>query len=311
VLAFVTSVRHPESCENYREVEALLQATLASVLAQTSDDYVVIIVGNQPPSFPLPDRAHVVTVDFPPSRTGIGPKTEEERARGRRDKGTKLGIGLTVARQFDPHHVMFFDTDDFVHRDLAAYAAARTGEPGWAVDTGYVYSRRRQSIRKQIGFDRLCGSSLIVATDAYRIPADLPVTASQDEVLAAYGDVLTQTMETHVRAREWFAQQGFALEPLPFPGAVYHVDTGQNHSEWRNDLRGVARPLDARLAAEFGIPRTQSRAKALWGAAGPVPIAQTVLRGARRLLPVRRNRPSPRSAADNRPTDSQAEPLSR
>lgn len=84
--AFVTSLRHPNNSADYDRVEVLLQDTLASITRQTCDDYVIIIVGNRKPSFDLP--------------------------------GTKVGVGLVAAREFDPEYVMQVYADDFVHRGL-------------------------------------------------------------------------------------------------------------------------------------------------------------------------------------------------
>ena len=69
MLAFITTLRHPHNSADYGHVEALLQDTLASLTQQTSDDYVVIIVGIRRPAFPLPERVVFVEVDFPPPST--------------------------------------------------------------------------------------------------------------------------------------------------------------------------------------------------------------------------------------------------
>jgi hypothetical protein len=76
VLAFVTSLRHPDNASDYGRVEELLRRTLRSIAQQTSDDYIVIVVGNRAPSFALPPRARFVYVDFPAAPE---PTRREER----------------------------------------------------------------------------------------------------------------------------------------------------------------------------------------------------------------------------------------
>src|SRR6516165_479123 len=75
MLAFITTLRHPQNAADYGRVEALLQDTLASLTQQSSDDYVVIIVGVRRPAFPLPERVVFVGVDFPPPSNFKGPRT--------------------------------------------------------------------------------------------------------------------------------------------------------------------------------------------------------------------------------------------
>src|SRR5690242_17396181 len=123
MLAFVTTLRHPHNSADYNRVEALLQDTLASLTRQSCDDYVIIIVGNRRPAFPLPARTHFIEVDFPPPSTLKGPQTGKARCIW--DKGTKACIGLLAAQGFDPEYAMLVDADDFVHRDLAAFVSER------------------------------------------------------------------------------------------------------------------------------------------------------------------------------------------
>lgn len=286
MLAFVTSLRHPRNAADYGRVEELLRLTLGSLAAQTSGEHVVLVVGNQEPGFDLGERVRFVPVDFAPPEAAHGPHAD--RARFVRDKGSKIGVGLLAARRYAPDHVMIVDADDFVHRGLAEFTARHRGHPGWVVDQGWVYSRARGVYRRQAGFHRTCGTSLVVPYEAYGVPVDLDETATQDEVLAGYGGRVEHVLGAHRHALEWFARhQGRVLEPLPFRGAVYQVDTGENHSGKR--LRGLARPLDPAFAVRYGLPPVRRTTAALWSAVGPRAAAETALTLGRRALgPVRR-----------------------
>jgi hypothetical protein len=158
MLAFVTSLRHPLNSDDYGRVERLLADTLRSVTSQTSDDYVVIVVGNVRPGFPLPPKVHFVPVDFPPPLDVKGPQTGRDAVIW--DKGTKLAIGLLKAREFDADWVMIFDADDFVHRNLSAFVHAHPGAPGFVVSEGWMYSASRDEIREVDEFNRTCGTSM-------------------------------------------------------------------------------------------------------------------------------------------------------
>ncbi|MCW2789727.1 MAG: glycosyltransferase family 2 protein [Aeromicrobium sp.] len=268
MLAFITSLRHPKNAKDYAEVESLLRDTLRSVTGQTSDDFVVIVVGNRAPSFPLPERVHFVEVNYPaPAPRNV----RISRSPFIRDKGTKIGIGLIAARQFSPDYVMIFDADDFVHRGLAEFVGKNPGQDGWVIEEGWMYSRARSAVRPQPNFNRTCGTSFIIPFEAYGVPPELDVTATRSEVRAAYGERISKIIGAHKWADKWFADRGMHVQTLPFKGAVYHVDTGENHS--RNVMSGKARPLSSELAAEFGIRPVRGRLRTYWACYASEPMA--------------------------------------
>lgn len=271
MLAFITSLRHPQNSADYARVEALLAGTLESVTRQTSPEFVVIVVGNQRPAFNLPERVHFVPVNFPPPAPADGPRSA--RAPFVWDKGTKIGIGLIKAREFNPDHVMIFDADDYVHAKIAEYVTAHPGHNGWVIDRGWKYSRFRNAYRAQSKFNRTCGTSYILPFGAYAVPNDLDVAASQQMVARAFGERLETILGAHRDALGWHAAHGRVLEPYPMRAAVYHVDTGENHSS--TEMKGVARPLSRRFIAEFGVRSNQGMATTIWRSIGPRAMLQT------------------------------------
>jgi hypothetical protein len=165
---------------------------------------------------------------------------------------------------------MIFDADDFVHRDLAATVESNPDHPGWVVRDGLMYSRERNSYVRQPNFNRTCGTSFIVPFEAYGVSADLSASSSQEQVAEAFGERLSAIMGAHRDAETWHRQHGRILERFPYRAAVYHVDTGENHSG--KTLLGVARPYDGRLRRDFGIRRSRGRLSTLWSAVGPTAI---------------------------------------
>jgi hypothetical protein len=279
MLAFITTLRHPQNSVSYGRVEELLKDTLVSVAQQSSEDYVIIVVGNKEPDFALPERTHFVHVDFPPPAPPTGAQTAREPFVW--DKGTKLGIGLIAARQFSPTHVMSFDADDFVHRDLASTVHAHPHHDGWVVHEGWMYSRARNSYVRQGQFNRACGTSFIIPFEAYNVPDDLTVAATQKSVASAFGERLSAIMGAHRNAEAWYRENGRELKPFPYPAAVYHVDTGENHSG-KSLAAGIARPLNATMRRDFAIPASRGRLSTLWAAFGPRAIGEELVRTARR-----------------------------
>ncbi len=267
MLAFITTLRHPQNAANYGRVEALLQDTLASLTQQSCDDYVVIIVGIRRPSFPLPERTFFVEVDFPPPSDLQGPRTGAASVIW--DKGTKNGVGLIAARDIGPEYVMFVDADDFVHRELAAFVHARPNHAGWVIKRGLMYSRRRNAYKRLRNFYRYCGTSFIIPFDAYDVPPHLTVSATQQEIAGAFGERLEHVLE-HGWAFDWWRNHGRILEPLPFRGAVYQVENGENHSD--NALFGPGRPYRSHLLRDFAIRPSKSPTSTLWASFGPASL---------------------------------------
>ena len=305
MIAFITSLRHPQNSADYRQVESLLADTLASIARQTSDDFVVRVVGNRRPSFDLPRQTHFVEVDFEPPTTHAGAQTGMSAVIW--DKGTKLGIGLAAARAFNPDFVMFVDADDFVHRDIAAYVHDHADSPGWVIRQGWMYSRSRNAYALRRRMFRICGSSFILPFEAYDLPDHLLVTSSQDEVADALGDdALQQVIGEHRYAWEWWQKRGRKLDTLPFPGAVYHVETGENHSGSR--LLGPGLPHRPHLWDEFGIASSKDPWSSRWSAFGPAALKPDLrprrpffLKPAKRELP---RTPRPSEAADGPPASA-------
>jgi hypothetical protein len=271
VLAFITSLRHPANAADYAAVEELLEGSLRSVCAQDHHEFVVIVTGNRAPSFELPPRVHFVPVDFAPPPAEAGPHAS--RSSFVLDKGSKIGIGLVAARRFDPDMVMIFDADDFVSRRLAGFVATQPHPRTWVVEDGYVLSRSRGSYRRQPGFHRTCGTSFLVPYEAYRVPDYLDQGSSQAAVVEGFDERLTAIMGAHRDAADWLEEHGWPPTPLPFRGAVYHVDTGENHSG--KAMSGLALPVTRALAAEFGVPRPRWSAAQLRLSAGPGPLADS------------------------------------
>lgn len=267
-LAFITPLRHPRNSADYGRVEELLADTLNSIARQSCEDYVAIVVGNKRPSWRLPERTHFVEVDFPPPSVHQGPCTG--RAPSVWDKTTKLGIGLVAARAFDPEYVMPVDSDDFVHRDLAAFARDNSGRAGWVIKRGLIYSRRRNAFNVRRKLHRICGTSHIIPFDAFNVPTELTVNSTQNDVARAFSDYSERVLGGHRYALEWWRDRGRHLESLPFTGAVYHVDTGENHSGGR--LTGPGIPYGSHLERDFGISPSRGKAATIWSSLGPAAL---------------------------------------
>lgn len=255
VIAFITSIRHPLNSANYTKVLRLLEASLKSVCNQTNPDFRVIVVCNEQPEPRFKDeRVEYVRVDFPPPSTHQGPRTTKEAVR--KDKGAKYVVGLLAAKKYNPEYVMFFDADDFVHRDIAQYCNSRPGENGWYVDKGYVYCSGSMIYGRLYNFYKWCGTCNIVRYRLMPLPASVTIHSSLDEIVNSVDEYfLYKILGAHPFTVGYFSEAGTPLSPLPFCAAIYVRETGENHSGifYGGLISGLPSILNTALLRDFGM----------------------------------------------------------
>ena len=251
MLVFIAPVRHPNNSVNYERVEALLKRTLQSVCNQLDKNFQVIIVCNQLPKFShLFPKVDFVTVNFPPPSTKRGEKVNIDEVR--LDKGAKYFTGLLHARKYTPDYVMLFDADDLVSNRLSEYAKYHSGENGWFISQGYIYEENGLFIKKLFNFNKKCGSSHLINFKLFDLPEDFPSEISQSLILDKVDkEFLKMILGSHYQTSDFFHKKGYPLKPLPFPGAVWIVGTGENHSG--KFMMSPGHPVGEKIKIEFGL----------------------------------------------------------
>ena len=270
-----------------------LRATLRSLAAQTSPRWRAIICGQDAPDGAVAVRAAVdgtpadgAEVDGAPGQRGAG---ERELAPGvtflpyprAADADATVGApggaagGAPAATRFDkpgkvarmidhltagpgPDGYFFLlDADDLVHPRLVEHVTGSGERAGFVMTRGYMldaatgamayHGENRLRYPRSARFCSHCGSSSLIRMDL-RAPE------------AARAPLMDRG--PHARAMHAAAAYGLRLRKLPFPGAIYVVNHGDNmrlkrgrqDSKLRylaaNRVSGRAR---ARVAAEFGL----------------------------------------------------------
>lgn len=247
----------PRACaRHWPRIEALLDLTLTSVLAQTDQDFRIIIAGHDRPQA-LPDDARIafVKADWP---------AEAIRA-DNRDRGRKTHAINRMVREGGGGLLMFLDADDWVDVRLVEAARSMIGPDhiGGLIDTGFAADF--QTLRAAPlpdpcvfagAFHRVCGSSAVLQLR----PGD-PDPFRGDPYRA---------LHEHHRLVETAAAHGAELVRLPVSGS-YVINTSDNHSEihgpytaWRRAfteaVNRVGFPIDAAFATRFGLGLDHLRA---------------------------------------------------
>jgi hypothetical protein len=231
ILTFVIPLRHPHNARDWPALKVSLAQTIRSIAGQDDPRWRAIIVANAGSDLPpLPDQFTVKQVAFPPNPMFEQGDNDREAFLDscRVDKGRRVLAGILEAGRNG--YVMVVDDDDFVSCRLTSFAASRAGDNGWYVQNGYIWGEGGRLIYEYPDFWKFCGTSHIVKTALY----DLPAT-----VEAADLDYVRRMFGSHVYVRDHMAARGVPLEPLPFLGAVYRMGHANSHSQSGGLIRQV------------------------------------------------------------------------
>ncbi|NJM69144.1 MAG: glycosyltransferase family 2 protein [Scytonema sp. RU_4_4] len=215
MLVFVIPLKSPQASKSWELVTKLFERCIQSICHQTSSNYRVIVVCHEQPrlEFHHPYVTYI-EVDFPPANE------PDSLSRGHTDKGRKILKGLIHAQEFSPSYTMAVDADDCVSKYLAEFVHQNYQSHGWFIDKGYKYQNGSDYIYiKRRNFYRMCGTCNILRNDLNNLPKN-------PEYNRGYG--YYKFYIDHEKVRETLAKDGNHLKPLPFPGAIYIVDTGEN-----------------------------------------------------------------------------------
>ena len=215
MLVFIIPLRSAETSDSWEYVSQLFERTIKSVCNQTCLEFRVIVVCHDLPCIKF-SHANItyINVDFPIPTW----KVDTDHTSRDTDKQKKIFTGLNYARQFNPTHVMFVDADDCVSKHLAKFVSQNPQSHGWMFSQGYEYTNGNNSIlfRKK-GFYHRCGTSNIVK---YGIIAP-------DKNMKA-DDVDHRWLFHGNKIKRQLFQHGITLDTLPFSGAVYITNHGEN-----------------------------------------------------------------------------------
>jgi hypothetical protein len=230
---------------------AYFKQTLASVFNSTAGNYCVVVVGHEPPDFPLPEdgRLKFLSVDHP-----LPSQEDGYWVAAVKDKMIKLAAAWDYAkRAWNPQYVMKVDWDDLVSSRLVEWLISAEDEPGYRIKHGWIWRATvPHLIQRTEQFDRSCGSCLIIRSDVADRSgpflnscegAKLDQVSQQAEANdlhslvagAATGTLLLN--DTPSRAQAQFAYLGQRLATVPFSAAVLRTGHGNNASGRHNRIQ--------------------------------------------------------------------------
>jgi hypothetical protein len=227
-----------------------LQQTIRSIRNSASQNYRVIVAGNEEPELEkgFDGKVHFLSVNnqFPSHLVA--------RAAQRSDKLAKIGAAWTNAKsKWQPKYVMKLDADDFISSRLVGWLDDNGTEAGYLIRHGWLWhTGARHLIQRTEYIDRVCGSCLIIRTDlADRAGPFLteaegmalgPVGSSfamRDHYSLVPGSGTTTLLlnDTHQRYAAQFSYLGHTLPILPFNAIIYRVSPDSLAGATRDRIR--------------------------------------------------------------------------
>jgi len=249
MIIFVIAVRSAQVASDWSLVQRQAFRTTMSCLAQEEGEARCILVCHEQPFdlAPFGGKASFLEMDYAP------PTREELKTGDHGDKWIKLHRGFVLARSMNPDHVMILDEDDLVSNRLGGHLLRNPEVDGWEFRKGYVHEVGHRFLLKVDRFDAMCGSSFIARVEEDTLPAS-DGASREDHLLLRWG---------HGLIGDKMREQGKRIEPLPFPGAIYMVGTGENCTDHRLSSFGGRKKrllqfwrrkrLSARVRDEFGL----------------------------------------------------------
>ncbi|HEY0792676.1 MAG TPA: hypothetical protein VGD78_16555 [Chthoniobacterales bacterium] len=245
MLNFIVPLKSPQASNDWKQVSRLCRRTLRSLYRQTSDQFRVFLVCNQPPEgMSMHPNLRIVHGDFPI------PAADKQSQIA--DKARKVRRGLMAVREVGGGFVMGVDADDLVHRALAALVSRHPQSNGWFIPLGYSHDEGSHWLERHADFHLRCGTSNIIRLASAELPEDLDSLRERFFILC----------HGHHAIAKYLAGTGRPLERLPFPGAIYVKETGENNSGPNLRHLGVratlsklmrTRPLTPVVRAAFGL----------------------------------------------------------
>lgn len=254
MLSFIVPLKSSQVSRSWETVSQLFERSIRSICSQTSSEFQVIVVCHEKPitDFSHPNLTYI-QVNFPI------PNQEYKSKEFDRTRKILKGI-FAIKEQKDSSHIMVVDADDCISQNLAAFVNKNSQENGWFFNQGYYYCENNQFIRiMRKGFDRYCGTSNIIRENLYEFSSSM-----EEDKLVEY----VYNYYRHREIRDTLYQKGIILKSLPFKGAIYITDNGENiyhgietkkkNISWKSRIFRLKSLLDNRLLTteirhEFGL----------------------------------------------------------
>lgn len=223
---------------NWPNLCIYLQQTIRSIRNSASENYRVVVAGNEKPELEMgfDSRIHFISFKHP------FPSHPNHRAAFRLDKLAKIDAAWKYAKSnWQPKYVMKLDADDFISSRLVGWLDDTGTEAGYLIQHGWFWrSGARYLVQRTEHLDRVCASCLIIRSDlaertgpflteAEGVTLDEAGSrfAASDHYSLVPGSGTTTLLlnDTHQRYAAQLSYLGHELHTLPFDAVIYRVSS--------------------------------------------------------------------------------------
>ncbi|MDD3626945.1 MAG: hypothetical protein PHV06_06460 [bacterium] len=253
MIVFITTLPHPANIKNYSFIEKILTETLKSITNQTDKNFKIIITGYVKPELKNKDIEkyfEFIPVNITPFK--LYDDQWERMEEFRIHKGLKLIIGINEAQKYNPDFIMTVDCDDYISSKIAAFVnTLDKTENGYYIDDGYILCNKTKQFWELNNFNNFCGTSLIMNNNLFKYPkyrelitiqikpekwieidtekTDFLNKIKHDDTQEIILEKVNLNFIKYIIGSHKFAPKYFDLKPLPFPGAIWNWNTGENY----------------------------------------------------------------------------------
>ncbi|MFD1899921.1 hypothetical protein GQR36_07350 [Enterococcus termitis] len=228
MLYFTIPLRSKHASNNWQDVEKLFNNTLSSILNQTDDNYRIIVCCHDVPNLFygnefFADKIDFITVEYPP------PENHHEQMV---DKFYKKLYLMTKVRNLGGGHVMFVDADDLVNCNLASFVNDNPLINGWVLKDGYIYDAKNKKAKK-------AQTSIKFVARLLFLNLKLAIFLNSFHLIVMH-QLNTKIMffANHIlKPLKYTKEKNLTIDELPFIGAMYIINNGENHSAAKRDIK--------------------------------------------------------------------------
>jgi hypothetical protein len=263
MIGFIVPIKPKAVSKNWDQDNRLLERTVRSICAQTSQHFKLVIVYNDFPDIMFEHPAiEFLHYSFPPVKAEqfedldyVLTYYSREYAEKMMDKGKKIHYGCKKAIELGCSYMMGVDSDDLVSNRLAAFVQQKGGpdKAGWRIKKGFIYEEGSNLLVKKMDIQNINGGTHIIRKDLIIIPDFSSNLYWNYNLFEAHGYTYQRLKDFHQAV----------LDDYPFFGIIYIVHQS-NYSNilqltqkrsFKNLVKKILRGkiLSAALRKEFGL----------------------------------------------------------
>ena len=179
-LGIVIPLKSKVASRDWAVTSACLKRTLTSLEAQTSGNWVSVVVGHERPDCFKSDcyRTDFSSLELPAPQPPPGAhRTRNAMWEKQRilDKNRKLVRGLQLLCDRGIDYWFYLDADDLLHREFTERVSRMNLRAGAILDGGYVYFPSTRRILPESDMSAICGSTSILRAGDVPIPDSLEI----------------------------------------------------------------------------------------------------------------------------------------